>query len=115
MKKTFIKKLISCFISFALIFCVLPKCECKGIADKFFGAINHLMNRGDESEDEASEGEEGDENEFNFIKSGNADDNFFYNGNWLLYGGILLIVISVTGMIITLKPKKRKRRRMNRR
>ncbi len=115
MKNTkFIKKILSCFIALTLIFCTLPKCECKGLADKFFGAINHLMNRGSESEDENSEGSEDDEDEFNFIKSNNADDNFFYSGNWLLYGGILFIVISITGMIITLKPKKHKNRKTRR-
>lgn len=111
MKNTLIKKLISCFISLALIFCALPKCECKGLADRFFGAINHLMGKGSEENNESSDIEDGDENEFNFIKSNSADDNFFYSGNWLLYGGILFIVISITGMIITLKPKERKKRR----
>lgn len=65
--------------------------------------------------EEGSEIEDSDENEFNFIKSNDSDDNFFYNGNWLLYGGILLIAVSITGMIITLKPKKRKNRKTNRR
>lgn len=112
MKNKFIKKLLSCFISMALVFCALPKCECKGLADRFFGAITHLINGNSEGEDASSENEEGDENEFGFIKSNDADDNFFYSGNWLLYGGIIFIVISVAGMIITLKPKKHKSRRV---
>ena len=97
-----------------MVFCALPKCECKGIADKFFGAINHLVGKSSEEKDENSDIEDGDENEFNFIKSGNADDNFFYSGNWLLYGGILFIVISVIGMISTVKSKKRRSRRARR-
>lgn len=115
MKNKLIKKILSCFICLTLVFCALPKCECKGLADKFFGAINHLINRGSQKDEENSESEEGDENEFNFIKSNSSDGNFFYNGNWLLYGGIAFIIISITGMIITLKPKKRKHRRTNRR
>lgn len=74
-----------------------------------------MINGKSESEDENSDGQEGDQDEFNFIKSNSADDNFFYNGNWLLYGGIACIIISIAGMIITLKPKKPKRRRSNRR
>lgn len=113
MKNKLIKKVLSCFISLAIIFCALPKCECKGLADRFFGAINHLVNGDSKGENESSESEEGNEDEFNFIKN-SADDNFFYSGNWLLYGGILFIVISITGMIITLKPKKHKSRRVRR-
>lgn len=115
MKNTFLKKLISCIISLSLIFCALPKCECKGLADKFFGAINHIINGNSEAGDENSDGETGDEDEFNFIKSNNGDNNFFYSGNWLLYGGIALVAVSITGMIITLKPKKNKHGRTNRR
>ncbi len=116
MKNAFLKKLISCFISLALVFCTLPKCECKGLADKFFGAVSHLFGGNSENKDENSDSDdEGNENEFNFIKSGNSDDNFLYNGNWLLYGGIILIIVSITGMVITLKPKKSKHKRAHRR
>lgn len=43
-----------------------------------------------------------DENVFLLVKSQN---NIFEN--WLIYTGILLILISITGIIITLKPIKK--------
>lgn len=45
---------------------------------------------------------------FDFIKSNDKKDGFFNTNNMLFYGGISLITISVLGIIITLKPKKRK-------
>ncbi len=49
-----------------------------------------------------------DQNAFNFIKSEENVKDFFYDGTILLYGGILLIVISIFGIFKTLKPKKGK-------
>ena len=47
---------------------------------------------------------------FNFIKSEESEsDNFIYDGSLLLYGGIALIIVSVTGMILVLIPKNRKK------
>lgn len=49
--------------------------------------------------------DEGDE--FNFIKSNSYNGNFLYSDGWLLYGGIVLIIVSITGILMILKPKKR--------
>ncbi len=116
MKNISFKKLFSCFISLALIFCVLSKFECKVHANKFSGTISRMINKNSETSDESFSEETENENEFNFIKSNTTDNNFFYNGNWLLYGGIILIILSIIGMVITLKPKKRnKKNKRNRR
>lgn len=48
---------------------------------------------------------------FGFIKDNKNVKDFFYDGSALLYGGILLIIISVFGIFKTLKPKKNKKRR----
>lgn len=45
---------------------------------------------------------------FDFIKSNDSQGGMFNTNNILLYGGIALITTSVIGIIITLKPKKRK-------
>lgn len=47
---------------------------------------------------------------FNFIKSEESEnDNFIYDGSLLLYGGIALIIVSVTGMVLVfILPKKKK-------
>lgn len=55
-----------------------------------------------------------DENDnFNFIKSGENVKEFIYDGTLLLYGGIALIIISILGMIFTCVPKKVKAKRYN--
>ena len=52
--------------------------------------------------------EEKEEN-FNFIKSEESDTNdFIYDGSVFLYGGILLVSVSVAGIVFTLLPPKRK-------
>ncbi len=46
---------------------------------------------------------------FDFIKSGETQNwfyNFVYNGSILLFGGILLILLAILGIIFTLVPKK---------
>ena len=48
---------------------------------------------------------------FGFIKDNKNVKDFFYDGSALLYGGILLILISIFGIFKTLKPKKKKRKR----
>lgn len=48
---------------------------------------------------------------FGFIKDNKNVKDFFYDGSALLYGGILLILISVFGIYKTLKPKKKRSRR----
>lgn len=47
---------------------------------------------------------------FNFIKSEESEsNNFIYDGSLLLYGGITLIIVSITGMILVfIFPKKKK-------
>lgn len=65
---------------------------------------------------ESSSGEKNENAEdsdvFGFIKDKkNSIKDFFYDGSALLYGGILLIIISVFGIFKTLKPKKRKKKR----
>lgn len=49
---------------------------------------------------------------FNFIKSSKYAHDFIYDGSLLLYGGILLICISVVGLILTLFKKKRRKRKV---
>ncbi len=47
---------------------------------------------------------------FSFIKSGEEEtSNILYDGRLLLYGGICLVFISISGMIFTLLPPKKKR------
>ncbi len=65
---------------------------------------------------ESSSGEKNESEEdadvFEFIKDKkNSLKDFFYDGSALLYGGILLIIISVLGIFKTLKPKKKKKKR----
>ncbi len=51
--------------------------------------------------------------EFDFIKSENHDNNLLYNSKFLLYGGITLIVISVTGMATTIVYKGKRKKLKN--
>lgn len=115
MKKPYFKKIFSCLAACFITFYCAPKCSCEGIADKFFGVLESInpCKSNSQSSESVSANEETNKDEFNFIKSGENENNFIYNGNWLLYGGILLIIMSITGMILTFKkPKKyRKRRR----
>ncbi len=47
---------------------------------------------------------------FNFIKSEeDENDNFIYDGSLLLYGGIALIIVSITGMILVIIPRNKKK------
>ena len=39
---------------------------------------------------------------FNFIKAEEDSQNFLYDGSILLYGGILLIIASISGMSFTI-------------
>lgn len=50
-----------------------------------------------------------DSNVFEFIKGKDNVRDFFYDGSALLYGGIVLIGISILGIFKTLMPKKQKR------
>lgn len=67
------------------------------------------------TKDNSAEANE-DSDVFEFIKDKkNSLKDLFYDGSALLYGGILLIVISLFGLFKTLKPKKRrKKRKINR-
>ena len=49
---------------------------------------------------------------FNFIKSSKYAHDFIYDGSLLLYGGILLICISVIGLILTLSKKKKRKKKV---
>ena len=46
---------------------------------------------------------------FNFIKSNEEPSTIIYDDRLLLYGGIALIFISISGMTFTLLPSKKKR------
>ena len=50
-------------------------------------------------------------NNFNFIKSEENIMDFIYDGSILLYGGALLIIISLLGMFFSLKPRKNKHKK----
>lgn len=65
-----------------------------------------------ESLSESRENKEGSEDSdvFGFIKDNKNVKDFFYDGSALLYGGILLISISVFGIYKTLKPKRKRSR-----
>lgn len=64
------------------------------------------------NEKNGSENAAEDSDVFEFIKDKkNSIKDFFYDGSALLYGGILLIIISVFGIFKTLKPKKRRKNR----
>ena len=52
---------------------------------------------------------------FNFIKSSKYAHDFIYDGSLLLYGGILLICISVIGLILTLSKKKKHKKKFQKR
>lgn len=52
---------------------------------------------------------------FNFIKSSKYAHDFIYDGSLLLYGGILLICISVIGLILTLSKKKKHKKKAQKR
>ena len=72
--------------------------------DKYFAEdVGDVTNETTQSAETPTSEEE---SEFNFIKSNNYDNSFFYSDQWLLGGGITLIVISIVGIVITLKPKK---------
>ena len=47
---------------------------------------------------------------FNFIKSEEDTKNFIYDGSILLYGGVILISISVSGIVFTLWPSKKRKK-----
>ena len=47
---------------------------------------------------------------FNFIKSEEDVKNFIYDGSILLYGGVILISISISGIVFTLWPSKKNKR-----
>lgn len=62
-----------------------------------------------------SAAEEEKEENFNFIKSEESDVNdFIYDGSVFLYGGILLVSVSVAGIVFTLLPPKRKNNKKRR-
>lgn len=46
---------------------------------------------------------------FNFIKSQGNSSDFLYDGSLLLYGGIILVILSVLGTIFTFVPRKNKK------
>lgn len=52
---------------------------------------------------------------FNFIKSSKYAYDFVYDGSLLLYGGILLICISVFGLAFTLFGKKKRKKKFKKR
>ena len=52
---------------------------------------------------------------FNFIKSSKYAHDFIYDGSLLLYGGILLICISIIGLILTLSKKKKRKKKVQKR
>ena len=54
------------------------------------------------------------EKTFNFIKSNESTYDFLYDGSLFLYGGIAFISISIIGIVLTLKPKKKKKKDINR-
>lgn len=66
--------------------------------------IKNAFTSSKESDDQTEGG-------FNFIKSNESSNDFFYDGSLLLYGGIAFISISIIGIIITLKPKKKKKKK----
>ena len=59
-------------------------------------------------------GNGGSEKTFNFIKSNESTYDFLYDGSLFLYGGIAFISISIIGIVLTLKPKKKKKKDINR-
>ena len=52
--------------------------------------------------------EKNESDNFNFIKSETETNNFIYDGSLLLYGGIVLILVSISGMTFTLASGKKK-------
>ena len=80
-------------------------------AFKIYDTVN-MSNFALESLSESSENKEGSEDSdvFGFIKDNKNVKDFFYDGSALLYGGILLISISVFGIYKTLKPKRKRSR-----
>ena len=77
---------------------VLPLCGLRANAANF--NINFLSSSNSKNEN------------FNFIKSSKYAHDFIYDGSLLLYGGILLILISVIGLILTLSKKKKRKKKL---
>ena len=79
---------------------VLPLCGLRANATNF--NMNFLSSQNLKNEN------------FNFIKSSQYAHDFIYDGSLLLYGGILLICISVIGLILTFSGKKKRKKKTQR-
>lgn len=115
MEKLRIKKLCSRLFVFIFMFFCVSYCNLSFNPD--FTAVAIQENAENSQKDDIATNENQDKNEsndeFKFIKSDQYSDSWFYNENFLLYGGIALILISIVGITLTLKPKKCKRARKN--
>lgn len=64
------------------------------------------------TENNSNDQEKGHENEgFSFIKSNEKVRNFIGDGHILLYVGIILIIVSILGIILTFVPRKVKKKK----
>ncbi len=93
--------------------CCMPKCFCEEVTEKNLSAVESINSWSDSEQSSASDqnSEKSDDN-FSFIKSEENSGSFFYDGKWLIYSGIALIAISITGIVLTFrKPKTYKKSR----
>ncbi len=98
-----IKKLVSYLLSLTFLSMLV-------IRSQRVSASGHFLNIIKTS---ASQKNEEESNNFNFIKSNEKVKDFLYDGSVLLYGGILLISVSCLGIFFTFKPKKKKKQKKN--
>lgn len=104
MKSKFKNLFLLLLVAVYLILPVFRPCTCAISFSNIKLAMISSSNENTESDNNSE-----DSNVFEFIKNQDNVRDFFYDGSALLYGGILLIAISILGIFKTLKPKKNKR------
>lgn len=103
-----IKVIFFSLIVCAFTVCCMPKCFCEEVTEKKLSAVESINSwKSDSEQSPASDqnSEKSDDN-FSFIKSEENSGSFFYDGKWLIYSGIALIAISITGIVITFRKPK---------
>lgn len=94
---------------FLLVFFITPFSKSYTFKNPSEQAKLALVSSKDREEKSDNDENSEDSNVFEFIKGKDNVRDFFYDGSALLYGGIVLIGISILGIFKTLKPKKQKR------
>lgn len=94
---------------FLLVFFMAPFSKSYTFKNPSEQAKLALISSKDREEKSDNDENSEDSNVFEFIKGKDNVRDFFYDGSALLYGGIVLIGISILGIFKTLKPKKQKR------